>query len=277
MAAVNGSAAYSPSAASPGDLTATYIVQTADASLPNAQALGLLATGLLKVTTTTGALSNAAKASAGAGGDYLVPTGVAGGQTLIGGTASGNALTLSSNASNDGAVVFGAALTNPSKWFDSVNANGNDFFGCWTGKNGGGERQAVTLGNRGSSVGDDVSIGFGPITGGTYDGGPTLSKTRIVGTFANPSNYSLVFKVGIGGVSTEMFRLDGANTTVNILKPVTLSEAANIAVGATTGTKFGTSTTQKMAFWNATPVVQQARPTDAATIISTGTTLGLWA
>jgi hypothetical protein len=46
--------------AAPGD--AKYVVQTADADLPNAQALGALTTGLLKNTTTTGVLSIAAAA-----------------------------------------------------------------------------------------------------------------------------------------------------------------------------------------------------------------------
>lgn len=42
--------------------TSKYIVQTADAGLPNAQVLGSLATGVVKVTTTTGVLSVAAAA-----------------------------------------------------------------------------------------------------------------------------------------------------------------------------------------------------------------------
>lgn len=37
---------------------------------------------------------------------------------------------------------------------------------------------------------------------------------------------------------------------------VTFAEAANIATGSTTGTKFGTAATQKMGWWNAPPVVQ---------------------
>jgi hypothetical protein len=50
--------------------TSTYILQAADASLPNAQALGALATGLLTVATGTGVLSTAI-----AGTDYVLPTG----------------------------------------------------------------------------------------------------------------------------------------------------------------------------------------------------------
>jgi hypothetical protein len=43
---------------------------------------------------------------------------------------------------------------------------------------------------------------------------------------------------------------------INVLNSVTFGESANVVVGTTTGTKFGTSTVQKLAFWNATPVVQ---------------------
>lgn len=36
----------------------------------------------------------------------------------------------------------------------------------------------------------------------------------------------------------------------------TLADGVDIAVGTTTGTKLGTATTQKLGFWNATPVVR---------------------
>ncbi|MHB8627017.1 MAG: hypothetical protein ACYDEO_12525 [Aggregatilineales bacterium] len=50
--------------------TAKYLLQVADASLPNAQAMGALTTGLVKNTTITGVQSIAA-----AGSDYSSPTG----------------------------------------------------------------------------------------------------------------------------------------------------------------------------------------------------------
>jgi hypothetical protein len=52
---------------------------------------------------------------------------------------------------------------------------------------------------------------------------------------------------------------------------ITLNDTSNIIVNATTGTKIGTATTQKIGFWNATPVVQQAHiadPTGGATVDS---------
>jgi hypothetical protein len=52
---------------------------------------------------------------------------------------------------------------------------------------------------------------------------------------------------------------------------LTVGDANDIAVGTTTGTKIGTATTQKLGFYNASPVVQPAAvadATDAATVIT---------
>lgn len=52
---------------------------------------------------------------------------------------------------------------------------------------------------------------------------------------------------------------------------ITLADAVDIAVGTTTGTKIGTATTQKLGFFNKTPVVQPtavADATDAASVIT---------
>ncbi len=52
---------------------------------------------------------------------------------------------------------------------------------------------------------------------------------------------------------------------------LTLGDGANIVAQSTTGTKIGTATTQKIGFYNATPVVQPtavADATDAATVIT---------
>lgn len=53
---------------------------------------------------------------------------------------------------------------------------------------------------------------------------------------------------------------------------LTLNDAKNVAVGSVTGTKIGTATTQKIGFFNATPVTQPASPgadaTDLASVIT---------
>jgi hypothetical protein len=47
----------------------------------------------------------------------------------------------------------------------------------------------------------------------------------------------------------------------------TLADANDIAVGTTTGTKIGTATTQKLGFWNKSPVVQPTTAISAATFV----------
>jgi len=60
---------------------ATFITQTADGDLSNEQAMGLLATGIVKNTTTTGVQSIAT-----AGTDYVAPTGSGAGLTALNAT-----------------------------------------------------------------------------------------------------------------------------------------------------------------------------------------------
>ena len=43
-----------------------------------------------------------------------------------------------------------------------------------------------------------------------------------------------------------------------------MADEGNIVVNATTGTKIGTATSQKLGFFNATPVVQQSNIADAS-------------
>jgi hypothetical protein len=63
---------------------------------------------------------------------------------------------------------------------------------------------------------------------------------------------------------------DGTNFKGN----VTVTDAKNIAFATTTGTKIGTATTQKLSFWNATPVSQITTSVAAATLVgNAGTTI----
>jgi hypothetical protein len=76
----------------------------------------------------------------------------------------------------------------------------------------------------------------------------------------------LVFSVTADGASTPTEALRISNN-----RAITVSDGGNVVLGTTTGTKIGTATTQKLGFYNATPVVQPtavADATDAATAIS---------
>ena len=83
---------------------------------------------------------------------------------------------------------------------------------------------------------------------------------------ANDMPGRLVFSTTPSGSSSPTERLRITNAGV-----LQVADAGNISVGTTTGTKIGTATTQKLSFYNATPVVQPtavADATDAATAIS---------
>jgi hypothetical protein len=76
----------------------------------------------------------------------------------------------------------------------------------------------------------------------------------------------LVFSVTADGSAspTEALRISSN-------RAITVSDGGNVVLGTTTGTKIGTATTQKLGFYNATPVVQPtavADATDAATVIT---------
>jgi len=58
--------------------------------------------------------------------------------------------------------------------------------------------------------------------------------------------------------------VQAAITSVGTLTGLTMADEGNIVVNATTGTKIGTATSQKLGFFNATPVVQQSNIADAS-------------
>jgi hypothetical protein len=73
-----------------------------------------------------------------------------------------------------------------------------------------------------------------------------------------------------GGLNT------GTGTAGNIVIGATrgnlqITDARNVVLGTTTGTKIGTATTQKLGFYNATPVVQPAAVADITTTATAGT------
>jgi hypothetical protein len=65
--------------------------------------------------------------------------------------------------------------------------------------------------------------------------------------------------------------ISSSTGTATFYGNVQIDDAKNIVINTTTGTKIGTGTTQKLGFWNATPVVQPtavADATDAASVIT---------
>jgi len=82
-----------------------------------------------------------------------------------------------------------------------------------------------------------------------------------------------VFTIADGGATTVNAALSvngnttlgdaGGDTVTITANTVTLADSTNLVLNTTTGTKIGTGTTQKLGFYNATPVVQGASVADA--------------
>lgn len=77
--------------------------------------------------------------------------------------------------------------------------------------------------------------------------------------------------ISIGGSNAAKVSIDSTteiaftSTTITHAGITALTDGSNITSGTTTGTKIGTSTSQKFAFWNATPIVQPANTVEIVT------------
>lgn len=71
------------------------------------------------------------------------------------------------------------------------------------------------------------------------------------------------------GVTKRITVTNLTNATLGITGTKTVADGVNLAFNATTGTKLGTAVTQKLGFWNATPVVQPAAAGQAAAAAQT--------
>ena len=119
-------------------------------------------------------------------------------------------------------------------------------------------------GGSGTNVaGASFTIAGGKGTGGFGSGGNGVPGSIIFKTSTTLGSgttlQTLVSRLTISG---------GAVTTD--ASTATWADALDFVFGTTTGTKFGTATTQKLAFWNATPIVQPTTAVGSATFISAG-------
>jgi hypothetical protein len=118
------------------------------------------------------------------------------------------------------------------------------------------------------------------LTGTWFTGGTsTTTKPQLLieptGTTStawstNGTGFGVNAPSGFTGVILDL-QLNGASKYAFSTSALTLGDAVDLAFGTTTGTKIGTASTQKLAFWNATPVAQPtavADATDAASVIT---------
>jgi hypothetical protein len=131
-----------------------------------------------------------------------------------------------------------------------------------------------------SSLNGAASAPPGTFTGTWFTGGTaTTTKPQVLieptGTTSTAWSTSGT-GLGVNAVSGFVGRLldlqiNGTSEWSLSNTTFTIGEANDIAVGTSTGTKIGTATTQKLGFYNATPVVQPAAVTDITTTATAGT------
>jgi hypothetical protein len=135
--------------------------------------------------------------------------------------------------------------------------------------------QLIAMQKARGSIASPLSVADGDTVGtlvfSAYDGTQFVNagfvRAEVDGTpGANDMPGRLVFSVTADGAASPTEALRISNN-----RAITVSDGGNVVLGTTTGTKIGTATTQKLGFYNATPVVQPvavADATDAASAIS---------
>jgi hypothetical protein len=174
---------------------------------------------------------------------------------------AGAALTVKGGAGSPTTSGVGGALNLTGGAAQAGNSNGgaiNLTGGAGAGVSTGG---ALNLAGGNGTVGGAVLLDGGT---GVTAGNVKLGTVRGLVTIGNGSAAApkLVFE---NSTTTGLYRKGADNLGLSIAGTLnvdwaatvtTWADAVNLAFGTSTGTKIGTATTQKLGFWNATPVVQ---------------------
>ena len=123
----------------------------------------------------------------------------------------------------------------------------------------------VVLANPNSSGSEATGSSFG------IGGNIHFQERQPNGAFSDRSDLAIVTSTGFGIGESEKIRITaGGAVGIGTTSPASLlhlADAGHITVGTTTGTKIGTATTQKIGFYNTTPVVQPAAVANATTAV----------
>lgn len=167
---------------------------------------------------------------------------------------------------NGGALLIGTSTLNGSEMLGiRKDQNSNTYFVVDNTNTGTSAASGFALTNDTSTIqfikaGVNYTLGgvgglFAPNFGILYESGSS-------GLNIGCGNASAVIQFYTGGFSTSNLRwkIDNSGN-------LNATDAINIIVGTSTGSKIGTSTSQKLGFWNATPVVQQVLATGAFHVV----------
>lgn len=110
-------------------------------------------------------------------------------------------------------------------------------------------------------ISEVAGLGTGVATALAVNTGSAGAVVLFNGALGTPSsgtvtNLTGTASININGTVGATTPAAGTFTTATVNTSLTMADAANIIVNTTTGTKIGTATTQKLGFFNATPIVQ---------------------
>ncbi len=237
------------------DATSNFVVSGGTGGATTITTTGVGGHGADSTITTGagGAGSFATTAGTGGrGGNFTItggtggPANVTGGTTNLGGVGGGFIFTAGNGGSGGSLAGNSTTSTGGSGGVISLNAgDGGNSLGSTTGTGGAGGAVSITSGSGGIDV-----------TSTTRNGG---------------NGGDITITAGIGGTGTaspgtagRIFFQTGTTTTAATTKltvattQITIADTINLGFSTGTGTKIGTGTTQKIGFYNATPVTRRA-------------------
>ena len=167
--------------------------------------------------------------------------GLSGGSTFIGGTAAGDKLVIQATSNSTHTAAKDLIKLKKNSSTDAATS------------------VLLTIGDGQGLNNDEVSIYTGVNTGTSG----YLLRAGATFAYFNASS-SLRLQIAAADI------IQLSSSTATMVQGITISDAKNIVLNTTTGTKIGTGTTQKLAFWNKTPIVQPTTSITGATLVSPG-------
>lgn len=147
---------------------------------------------------------------------------------------------------NNGTVRFGGNVTCDSGTILSSQTTMNVFNTVSTTVNFAGAATTLSMGAGAAST---ATLSF---TSGINLNTGTIASNQTTVALLN----SGVTTVNFAGGASAALNIGNASATATFAGGITIADAKNIVFNTTTGTKIGTATTQKLSFYNSTPVVQ---------------------
>lgn len=218
-------------------------------------------TGFVKVSGTTVSYDNSTYLTSAAIG--VTVQGYSASTTLLGNTTTGSGSTLVLSTS----PTFTTGITNPQMIGGTLVTSKITFKAS---SNASATTAASNLYSFFSNnttellrIGDSLNSGVDCAIWGAGNSGSGNYAMRFGSTYCyiNGSSDARIMINGSGIITC-------SSTTATMNQGITFSDGKNITFNSTTGTKIGSATTEKLAFWNATPNVQPTTAITAAAFVA---------